>query len=199
MARTDPGVELIRDRRSAPRIHFSFPVTLRDSAYEWKAEVLNISTTGALLKVHNQHAVGKSMEIELRPQGRKPERLRGKMVHVQPGGFAGFEFNVTRSEDYEITVDLFEWLMAQKPGLAVEVQKRPVVLAKTAILYPMPDSDVTPRADEAKFMTLFVGGRTLESVEKILGPRFESQVYLAFSLLNRGLLTMVQPGKYKGG
>jgi len=199
MARTDPGVELIRDRRSAPRIQFSIPATLRDSAYEWKAEVLNISTTGCLLKVHNQHAVGKSLEIELRPAARKAVRLRGRIVHAQAGGFAGYEFDLTRSEDYELTVDLFEWLMAQKPGLAVEVQKRPVVLAKTAILYPMPDSDVTPRAEEAKFMTLFVGGRTLESVEKILGPRFESQVYLAFSLLNRGLLTMVQPGKYKGG
>ena len=72
-------------------------------------------------------------------------------------------------------------------------------LAKTSILYPMPDASVTPRPEEAKFMTLFVGGRTLESVEKILGPRFQSQVYLAFSLLNRGLLTMVQPGKYRGG
>jgi hypothetical protein len=61
----------------------------------------------------------------------------------------------------------------------------------------LPDSDVQPRPEEAKFMTLFVGGRTLAEVEKALGPRFNEQVYLAFSLLDRRLLTVLKPGTFK--
>jgi hypothetical protein len=111
-------------------------------------------------------------------------------------GLAGFRFNLDKSEDYEKTVDLFEWLMAQRPGLAVEVQKRPVMLAKTTMLWPLADSEVTPRPEEAKFMTFFVGGRSLAEVEKIVGPRFKNFMYLAFSMLDRRLLSLVQPGQY---
>jgi len=198
MARTDPKAELIRDRRTAPRIACTLPAVLRDAAYAWKAEVLNFSSSGCLLRVGNQHPVGKQMELELRPEGRMPTKLRGRVVHMQAErGTAGFGFDLTKTEDYEATVDLFEWYLAQQPGLAVEVQKRPVALAKSAILYPVPDSEVQPRPEEARFLTMFVGGRTLADAERLLGPQFQGLMYLVFSLLDRKLLTSVQPGMYK--
>ena len=198
MARTDPKAELIRDRRSAPRIACTFPAVLRDAAFAWKARVVNFSSTGCLLEVQNQHPVGKDLEVELKPEGRPATKVRGKVVHFQPESrTAGFAFDLAKTEDYERTVDMFEWLMAQHPGLAVEVQKRPVALAKSAILYPVPDSEVQPRPEEARFLTLFVGGRTLADAEKLVGPQFQGLMYLVFSLLDRKLLTSVQPGMYK--
>ena len=194
--RTDPKVDVIYDRRSAPRLTFDLPVVLRDAAYAWKANIENISSSGCLLRLGNRLPVGKQLEVELKPSGRAATRVRGEIVHLQPDGLAGFRFFVDRSEDYEKTVDLFEWLMAQKPGLAVEVQKRPVMLAKTTVLWPLPESEVTPRPEEAKFMTLFVGGRSLAEVEKIVGPRFQNFMYLAFSMLDRKLLSLVQPGQF---
>lgn len=195
-SRTDPKVDVIHDRRSAPRLSFGFGAVLRDAAYAWKATVENISSSGCLLRLTNQLPIGKQLEIELKPEGRAATRVRGEIVHLQAGGLAGFRFFVEKSEDYEKTVDLFEWLLAQRPGLAVEVHKRPVMLAKSTMLWPLPDSEVTPRPEEAKFMTLFVGGRSLAEVEKLVGPRFQSFMYLAFSMLDRKLLTLVQPGQY---
>lgn len=196
LGRSDPKIEVIRDRRSAPRLTFAFPVVLRDASFAWKAQVENISSSGCLLRLANQLPIGKQLEVELKPQGRPATRVKGEIVHLQAGGLAGFRFFVDKSEDYEKTVDLFEWLLAQQPGLAVEVQKRPVMLAKATVLWPLPDNEVTPRPEEARFMTLFVGGRSLAEVEKLVGPRFEKMMYLAFSMLDRKLLTLVQPGQY---
>jgi len=168
---------------------------LRDAAYAWKAEVRNFSSTGCLLGLQNNLPVGKQLELELRPDGRGPLMLRGRIAHVSPG-LAGFELDLSQTEDYERTVDLFEWLLAQQPGLAVEVQKRPLELPKTAVLFTLPDTDVQPRPEEARMMALFVGGRSLADAEKLLGSQFEALQYLVFSMLDRKLLTRVQPGMY---
>lgn len=191
-------VDLLHDRRGAVRLAFDFPCALRDAAYAWRGEVENISSTGALLRLPNAPPVGKSYELELRPAGRESLRLRGSVVHCLPGGRAGFRFDLDKTEDFERALDIFEWLLAQRPELAVEVKRRPVVLARSTTLWAVPDSPIEPRPEEARFLTLFVGGRTLADAEKVLGANFKGLMYLVFSLLDRRLLTASRPGQFSG-
>jgi hypothetical protein len=190
--------DLLHDRRAAVRLGFEFPCVLRDASFAWRGEVENISSTGALLRLPHAAPIGKSHELELRPVGRDSIRLRGKVVHLLGAGRSGFCFDVDATDDFERALDLFEWLLAQRPELAVEVKRRPVVLAKSTTLWAVPDSPVQPRPEEARFLTLFVGGRTLADAEQVLGPRFQSVMYLVFSLLDRRLLTAMRPGQFGG-
>lgn len=191
-------VDLLHDRRGAVRLAFGLPAVVRDATHAWRGELENISSTGALLRLPHAAPVGKAYELELRPEGREALRLRGEVVHSLGGGRSGFRFDVARSEDFERALDLFEWLLAQRPELAVEVKRRPVVLAKSTMLWAVQDSPVEPRPEEARFLTLFVGGRTLADAEQVLGASSRGFMYLVFSLLDRRLLTALRPGQFSG-
>ncbi len=190
--------EVIRDRRGATRVNFKFPVSVRDASYIWKGEVQNLSSSGTLIKVPNKIAVGKTLQLEFRPEDMRPVALTATIRHSPKTGLLGLQFDLRATEAFERAVNLFEGLLALQPELAVEVRLRPTELAKDQKLYLVPNAANTPRPEESKILTYFVGGRSLGELERALGPNFPSLMYLPFSMLGRGLLSTVQPGRHSG-
>jgi hypothetical protein len=188
--------DIIRDRRGATRVPMRFPVALRDATHVWKGETLNLSSSGVLIQIPNRLPVGKQLQVELRPERMPLTTLRGEIKHSPGLGVIGIAFDTAAIESFEKAVDLFEGLLAFNPKLAVEVKRRPTQLAKHILLYPIPDCPVSPRPEEAKMLTYFLGGKSLGDVERALGPAFKQLMYLPFSMLDRGLLSTVKPGSF---
>jgi hypothetical protein len=186
--------DFIHDRRKATRVAFQFPVALRDTSHVWKGEVRNLSTTGCLIAVQARMAVGKVVELELKPGGMQAAvTIRGVVRHTPSLGVLGIEFDTARSEVYEKSVDLFEGLLAAQPRLAVEVKRRPTKLSKSTMLFLVADAVATPRPEESRLLIQFTAGKTLGELERAMGEKFRELMYLPFSMLDRGLLTTVKP------
>ena len=191
-----PTSGVLRDRRGATRVPARFPISVRDATHVWRGEAINLSGSGVLIQIPNRLPVGKSLQVELKPDRLPPATLRGTVQHTIGVGLMGINFDTAAVEAFEKAVNLFEGLLAFNPKLAVEVKRRPTQLSKDVALYPMPDSTVQPRPEEARMLAYFVGGKTLGEVERALGDRFTGLMYLPFSMLDRGLLSTVKPGSF---
>jgi hypothetical protein len=171
-------------------------VSVRDATHVWRGDAINLSSSGILLQIPNRLPVGKSLQLELKPERLPPAGMRGVVKHVIGVGLLGVQFDTQAVEAFEKAVDLFEGLLAFNPKLAVEVKRRPTQLSKDTVLYSIPDCPVTPRLEEARMLTYFVGGKTVGDVERALGDKFAGLMYLPFSMLDRGLLSTVKPGSF---
>src|SRR5947209_914331 len=120
VGKVPPRDDFIRDRRGATRVPMPFPVVARDASYVWKGETLNLPSSGVLLQLPNRLAVGKQLQLELKPE-RVPAVTVKATVKQCPGvGLLGCEFDAS-IEAFEKAVNLFEGLLAFNPKLAVEV------------------------------------------------------------------------------
>ncbi|MFN7135406.1 MAG: PilZ domain-containing protein, partial [Myxococcales bacterium] len=122
-----PQPVLIKDRRASPRVPVRMPASLRTLSAEVRAEVVNLSATGALVRLDGALRPGRELEVELRPPGGAPVVLPARVAHATAER-AGLAFLTGVPGALEAALELFETVLTQDPQLAIRVRQQPTSL-----------------------------------------------------------------------
>ena len=187
------ALEEIRDRRFNARIPVCFPIELDDISYTYTGTVVDLSPGGARVEASPAPPLGTELDLELKPDGLGPLKLKGRVVH-EGGSGVGIAFNLGKPEAFEAALNLYETILISNPALAIGIKRRPTRIAYTARLYPLPLRGVTLSGPEHWVMSqMKPEGTLLWDLRRALGPEWARLAHVPFALIERGVASLQPP------
>jgi PilZ domain len=191
------GDDAIRDRRACGRIPVELLAEVRDLAYSFQAQALDLSSGGMRVRVAGSPpGVGSDVEITLRPPSEPAVELRGRVVHVR-GDEAGIAFALERTEIFEAALNLYETALMRAPAQAIRLKQRPTSLPMTQRLWPREAGDMPLSSPERRVLAILSGtGTTLADIKHSAGAQWAQLKHVPFMLVERGLASLSGPATY---
>lgn len=187
------ALEEIRDRRANARIAVRFPIEMDDISYSYSGEAVDVSPGGVRVECDPAPPVGTELDLELKPLGQPPLKIKGRVVHESATG-AGVAFNVGKPEAFEAALNLYETLLISDPSLAISIKRRPTKISYTARLYPLPLRGATLGGPEHWVMSLLKPeGTLLWDLRRGLGPEWGRLAHVPFALIEQGVASLQPP------
>lgn len=190
-------MESIFDRRRSPRVVVAdCKAHLADHYYEWDAQVENVGAGGCRLALGRVFKVGKRLQLALEhPQLPDKLEIEGWVawaVESKPPR-VGVAYNVEKAEVFEAATDWFERLVATSTELLAQSRRAPDRLAMDArILFGQPPLRMPLiTAEELDVLRAMQMAESVADLSRRLGAKWERCAPAVFSLLSRGLATLI--------
>lgn len=188
------NVEKIRDRRVNGRIPVGIPAELRDESFEYRGTVVDFSPGGLRVRVVGaDFMVNSDYDLVLKSAGEAPVKLKGRVMHVV-GEEAGLALAIGDLKVFESALLLYESLVFKDPKLALRLKRRPTAIDLTQKIWPLPLAGAVLSGPEHwVYGNLRSNGSLVSELRQAIGAEWARLTYVPFMLVERGLVSLVQP------